>query len=182
MKYFTILIFIIFSNCVYGQASSWGDFFISIEFEKDIPVKQIEVAYYQSAGQNIERINFYPDSLKNTIEISGHHGFVVGASFPVVVFSYKERILNDSNHNGLREEGKIEVENLYYLIIQKDSFSTSDEGFNSKLKFSNEKPNIIIRHKNINGKIKYNVSNEPDYFLPTNEMRISNRLVKVQND
>jgi len=181
MKYITILIFIILSNFTYGQASSWGDFLINIEFEQSIPVEQIEVAYYQSAGQHIEKIKFKTDSLKSTIEISGHHSFVVGAGFPVVVFSYKERILNDSNHNSITDiEEVIEIENLYYLIIQKDSFSTSDEDFHFNLKFSNEKPNIIIRYENISGKLKYNVSNEPDYFLPINEMRISNKLIKVK--
>lgn len=54
-----------------------------------------------------------------------------------------------------------------------------NEDFGKKLKFTNEKPNIIVRYENINGEIRYDVSNEPHYFLPVYEMSISNKLVKV---
>lgn len=179
MKYIAILI--ILSNFTYGQASGSGDFLINIEFEQSIPVEQIKVAYYQSDGQHIEKIKFKTDSLKGTIEIYGHHSFVVGAGFPVVVFSYNERMLFDSNHNSITDiEEVIEIEHLYYLMIQQDNFSTSNEDFRFNLKFSNEKPNIIIKSENINGKIEYNISNEPYYLFPFNEMRMSNKLIKVK--
>lgn len=183
MKNLIFLICIIFSNTIFGQASGSSDFFISVSFEENIPVNEIEVFYYQASNNNIERISFKSDSLKNTIEISGHHSYVVGAGFPVIVFSHKGKKIYDSYFDGSinpRTEKEVtEIQNLYYLIVAKDEFSTSDKDFSMKLKFSNEMPNIIIRYENINGKIRYDVSNKPHYFLPIYEMPISNQLVKV---
>lgn len=180
-KLFILISFILFSGVAFGQASGSSDFFISVEFEDDIPVEEIEAYYYQGSNNNIERINFKPDSLNNTIEISGHHSYVVGAGLPVIVFSQKGTKIYDSHFDGLArvEKEETQIQNLYYLVISRAGFSTADEDFRDKLKFSNKEPNIIIRYKNVNGKIQYNVSNEPHHFLPVYGMSISNKLVKI---
>jgi len=183
MKNLIFLICIIISNTIFGQASNSSDFFINVEFEKDIPVEEIEAYYYQASNNHIERISFKPDSLKNTIEISGHHNYVVGAGLPVIVFSHKGKKIYDSYFDGSTnirvEKEEAEIQNLYYLVISIAGFSSANEDFRKKLKFSNEKPNIIIRYESVNGNIRYNVSNEPHYFLPVYEMSISNKLIKV---
>lgn len=184
MKNLIFLICIIISNTIFGQASNSSDFFINVEFEKDIPVEEIEAYYYQASNNHIERISFKLDSSKNTIEISGHHNYVVGAGLPVIVFSHKGKKIYDSYFDGSTnirvEKEEAEIQNLYYLVISKAGFSSANEDFRKKLKFSNEKPNIIIRYENANGKIRYNISNEPHYFLPVYEMSISNKLVKIR--
>ena len=50
----------------------------------------------------------------------------------------------------------------------------------SEMKFSKEKPNIIVEYKNNSGSINWEVSNYETHFLPMYEMIISNELVKVK--
>lgn len=185
MKNLLIIISILISQFAFGQASNISNFFISVDFEKDIPVSEIEVFYYTASNNNIERINFKTDISKNAIEISGVHNYVVGAGLPVIVFSHKKKMIYNSHFdnydsiNPRKEKEEAEIQNLYYLVISIAGFSSANEDFRKKLKFSNEKPNIIIEHEYINGNVRYNVSNEPHYFLPVYKMSISNQLVKV---
>lgn len=185
MKNLLIIISILISQFVFGQASNISNFYISVDFEKDIPVSEIEVFYYTASNNHIERINFKTDISKNAIEISGVHNYVVGAGLPVIVFSHKKKMIYNSHFdnygsiNPRKENEEAEIQNLYYLVISIAGFSSANEDFRKKLKFSNEKPNIIIELEYINGNVRYNVSNEPDYFLPVYKMSISNQLVKV---
>lgn len=184
-KFYIFLFLIFLSHFAFGQASNISNFFISVDFEKDIPVCEIEVFYYTASNNHIERINFETDTSKNTIEISGVHNYVVGAGLPVIVFSHKKKMIYNSHFdnygsiNPRKEKEEAEIQKLYYLVISIAGFSSANEDFREKLKFSNEKPNIIIEHEYINGNARYNVSNEPDYFLPVYKMSISNQLVKV---
>lgn len=180
-KLFILISFIFLSGVAFGQASASSDFFISVAFENDIPVEEMEVYYYQASNNIVERISFKPDSLRNTIEISGHHHYVVGSGMPVIVFSHKGKKIYDSHFEGLTkvEKEEAEIQDLYYLVISRAGFSTADEDFREKLIFSNENPNIIIRYENVNGKIRYDISNKPHYFLPVYEMSISNKLIKI---
>ena len=97
LKIYIFLIFLSLSHFTFGQASNRSDFFISVEFEENIPVKEIDVYYYKASNNHIERISFKPDSLNNTIEISGHHNYIVGAGLPVFVFSHKGKMIYDSH-------------------------------------------------------------------------------------
>lgn len=184
MKNLIILISIIISHFAFGQASNSSDFLINVVFEENIPVSEIEVFYFKASNNHIERISFNTDSIKNEIEISGHHNYVVGAGLPVIIFSHKGKMIYDSHFDGStnprKEKEEAEIQNLYYLVITQAGFSTSAKNFHKKLRFSNEKPNIIIRYENNSGEIRYNVSNKPHYFLPVYEMSISNQLVKVK--
>ena len=176
MKDFIILIFIIIPNFAFGQASGSGNFMINVKFEKEIPVEELEVYYYETSHNRIDKVNFKLNTIENTIEIFGHNDFVVGAGFPIIVFSHKGKKIYTKTHFAEDNE-ETETLNLFYLIIKQDSFNGGD--FDKELKFSYEKPNIIVRFENINGIIKYKVSKEPTYFLPVYEMSISNKLIKI---
>lgn len=99
-KLYTLVLLLSLSHLVFGQASNSSNFFINVEFEKNIHVEEIEAYYYQASNNIIERISFKPDSSKNTIEISGHHNYVVGAGLPVIVFSHKGKKIYDSYFDG----------------------------------------------------------------------------------
>ncbi|MGJ1503224.1 hypothetical protein [Sphingobacterium multivorum] len=125
-KLFILISFMLLTGVVFGQASGSSDFFISVQFEKNIPVEEIEAYYYQASNNNIDRVNIKPDRLKNTIEILGHHSYVVGAGLPVIVFSHKGKKIYDSHFAGSTRVEKEEtvVQNLYYLVTSRAGFST----------------------------------------------------------
>ena len=157
---------------VFGQASGTADFSIKVKFEKGIPVDKMEAFYFTRSGSRFNKINYKVNASKNEIELFGNNYFIIGAGFPIIVFSYKEEKLYKYDYD-LSER---EVQNLFYLIIKKDRLENLDK----ELKFSKEKPNITVNYKNNKGVINWEISNYETYSLPVYEMPISNELVKVK--
>jgi len=164
--------FILLSTMVFGQGSGTADFSFKVKFKKDIPIEKIEVLYFVKDGSRFNKINYKVNTSNNEIELFGNNYFIIGAGFPTIVFSYKEDKLYKYD-NDLSER---EIQNLFYLIIKKDRLKNLDK----ELKFSKEKPNIIVDYKNNKGVINWEVSNYETHFLPMHEMIISNELVKVK--
>ncbi len=173
-KHYILTFFILFSGLAFGQASGSADFSFNVKFEKDIPLEEIEIFYFNKGGNNFTKINYKLNISDNEIELFGNHHFIVGAGFPLIVFSHKGKMIYETTNE------ETETLNLFYLIIKRDTFHKDDEDFNKELKFSKEKPNVIVGFENVRGKIIYNILYEPTYFLPIYEMSISNQLVKVK--
>jgi hypothetical protein len=66
VRTFTILLItIIWRNLSFGQASDRSEFSFTIEFEKTIPIKKIEVFYFERTYNYFEKVNYKIDKSKN---------------------------------------------------------------------------------------------------------------------
>jgi hypothetical protein len=170
-KLIILVLFFTFSHFIFGQASGSSDFLFEVKFDKNIPIRDIEVHYYPVPGRHFEKVNYSLDCLNNKMKIFGHIHFVVGAPSPKIVFSYKETIKEN-------ESGKInEITSLFYLVSTEEIYESN---LNKEIFFSKEKPNILVEHKNIKGKIIYKIKQFEEYFVPLGFMQsFSNRKIKI---
>jgi hypothetical protein len=170
-KLIILVLFFTFSHFIFGQASSSSDFLFEVKFDKNIPIRNIEVHYYQVPGNHFKKINYSLDCLNNKIKLFGSIDFIVGAPFPTIIFSYKETIKEN-------ESSKInEITSLFYLVSTEETYESN---FNKEILFSKEKPNILVEHKNIKGKIIYKIKQFEEYFIPSDfNVSYSNRKIKI---
>lgn len=84
------LLLCLLSLTAFAQASGSQEVAFKVRFEKDIPVKDLKVYYYATAGSYFERVQFEANSADNSIRISGYNHYVVGVGIPTFVFVQEE--------------------------------------------------------------------------------------------
>ncbi len=169
IKTYIILLFAIISNFAFGQATTTYDFSFKVKFEHDIPVQKIEIYYYEKPGNSFREINYRINTKNNEIELFGRNHCIIGASFPLIVFSNKkEEVYKPTNE-------KAEIQDLFYLITKMDSYYND---FNKELEFSLSYPSIVVSAGYIEEKLVYNVYNFLEIFPPSN-ISISNKMIKI---
>ena len=173
MKNLIVFIFILFPKVFYSQASSSGKFNLTIFFEKDIPVSKLNTYCYEKGGNNITSVIVKIDSENNSITVKGRNHYVTRVNFPILYFSYSEKIQIDENSDQQFERNRI-----FYLV--NDGLTTYDENYN--LKFTKDKPNILIKTENKNGVESFSIENYDDwggnYYFNKN-IKITNNVLKL---
>lgn len=173
MKKLIVFVFILFPIFFYSQASSSGEFNLTISFERDIPVSKISAYTYVKSGNSIETVNVKIDSLSNSITITGTNHYIIPVNFPILYFSYSENIRINKNSNQQLESSK-----FFYLINK--GLVTYDKNY--KLKFSKQKPNILIKAENKNGVETYNIETFDSWdgnYLFLKNLNITNEVLKL---
>ncbi|WP_426277266.1 hypothetical protein ACN9MN_17910 [Chryseobacterium sp. S-02] len=177
MKNLIVLIVILFSKLLFSQASASAQFNLTIYFEKDIPVEKLQTYCYSKAGNAIKTVEVKIDKENNSIILTGTNHFVIPVSFPVLYFSYTDKVrINDQTKQ------ELERNNIFYLVSG-FSISSYDEDKNRIIKFSKEKPNILITSKIENGKKILNIENFKDWDVNHQHFKenldISNTSLKL---
>jgi hypothetical protein len=127
----------------FGQAS-WFDFFsIHVKFDKSIPVSELELSYFERSNNYFDSIHFKIDTIANELEINGCNIYVVGAPFPLIIFSLDEATTRKENSE------IIHVSNMFYLVT---SSIESYVQFDKELLFDKESVALVVSGKNIDGK------------------------------
>ncbi|WP_131725559.1 MULTISPECIES: hypothetical protein [unclassified Chryseobacterium] len=167
-----ILITLLVSVFIHAQASGSTDFKFKVKFDKDIPADKIEVLHFRNGGNYFEKINLKRNITTNEIELSGRNHYIVGAQFPLIVFSFRER-----KNDYYEPEKKIETLNFFYLKIAKDKIGDIDK----EIKFTRQFSALTVDYKYIKEKIVYTiVAKESDYLQ--NEIPVLSELVKVDEN
>lgn len=133
MKNLIILLSILVTNLAFGQRDDGNKFSVKIKFDKDIPVKELQVYYTEADYTNnnsFKNVNYRVHPETNEIELVGENFWIAGnnSNFPLVVFSHSEK--NKYNSNELNEERLKRT--FYYLMNDNYSF---DEDFNKEILF-----------------------------------------------
>ena len=173
MKKLIVFIFILLPKFFYSQASSSGEFNITVSFERNIPVSKISAYSYVKSGNWIKTVNVKIDSLSNSITIKGTNHYIIPVNFPILYFSYSENIRINEDSNQQLERSKI-----FYLINEK--LTTYDENY--ELKFTKDKPNILIKAENKNGVETENVETFDSWdgnYLFLKNLNITNEVLKL---
>ena len=173
MRNLIVFIFILFPLLFYSQASSSGEFNLTISFERDIPVSKLSTYCYAKSGNNIQSVIVKIDCENNSITIRGENHYIFPVNFPILFFSYPENTQINKNSNQQIERNKI-----FYLI--NEGLVTYDKNYN--LKFSKEKPNILIKAENKNGVESYNIENYDNWsgnYLFSKNLNVTNEVLKL---
>jgi hypothetical protein len=178
MKNLILFTLILCSKLLFSQASGSANFSLNINFEKNIPVDQLEIFCYSKNGNTIESVEIKIDKANNSVNIIGRNHFVIPVSFPTLYFSYVDK-------TKLNQHSKQETErkNIFYLVTGL-GIRSYDENINQIIKFSKEKPNVLITSKNENGKMIYKVENLNSWDINTYQylkenLNISNSALKL---
>jgi len=179
MKNIILFIFILFSKFLFSQATDSAGFNLTINFEKDIPVENLQVYCYTKAGNTIQAINIKIDKTSNSINLSGTNSFVIPVNFPTLFFLYTDK----AKLHELSDE-KIERNNVFYLATG-FGITSYNENINHIVRFSKEKPNILITLKNKNGQRLYEVQNFDFWEIGTNQylkenLNLSNSTLRLK--
>lgn len=159
MKKLIVFLFIFCSKLFFAQASSSAQFNLTIYFEKNIPVEKLQAYCYTKAGNTIKAIDVKVDKENNSVILTGTNHFVIPVSFPILYFSYTDKVkINDQTKQ------ELERNNIFYLVSG-FSISSYAEDKNRIIQFSKEKPNILITSKIENGKEILDIENFKDWDI-----------------
>ncbi|MBD8084047.1 hypothetical protein [Chryseobacterium caseinilyticum] len=171
-KKYLILLTLLLCIFMHAQASGCADFKFKVKFDKDIPVAKIEVLHVRNGGNYFEKINLKRNIIANEIEFSGRNHYIVGAQFPLIVFSFRER-----KNDYYAPEKKMETLNFFYLKIARDKIGDIDK----EIKFTRMFSVLTVDYKYLKEKIVYTiVAKESDYLQ--NEIPVLSELVKVNEN
>ena len=148
-----------FSKLLFSQAAISENFSLTINFEKNIPIKRLEAYYYNKPNNYIYSFEIKTNDFDNSITIKGKNHFIVDVKFPTIYFIYTD----NSNQ-------ELERKNIFYLVTG-EGISSYNENINQIIKFSTEKPNILVSAENVNGKLIYQIEN-----YTSNDIKYSNDL------
>lgn len=171
-KNYLLLITLLLSLFMHAQASGSADFMFKVKFDKDIPINKIEVLHFSTGGSYFKKIDLKRNSTNNEIEFSGINHYIVGAKFPLLVFSFRERSKDRYN-----AEKETETLKFFYLKIAKDKIGDIDK----EIRFTRQFPVLKVEYQYINEKIVYSVSAEKADYLHE-EVPVINELVKVDEN
>ncbi len=160
MKNLILLIVILFSKLFFAQASGSANFSLKIDFEKNIPVDQLEIFCDIKAGNTLKSVEVKIDKAYNSVSISGVNHFVIPVNFPTLYFSY----IDKTKLNGHSEQ-VIERKNIFYLVTGQGIMSY-DNNNGQNIRFSKELPNILITSNYQNKKDSYRIQ----YFTPDSNL------------
>ena len=144
-----LLILTGWGNVIFAQASSWSEFKITVEFNNDIPIEDVDVSYYKKSGNWFDRIGIERDSVSNQITISGQNEYITLVSFTTLVFTLSERTID------VRTNDSINMTTQFFLFTNGlESFD--EERIDLKvIKFTKDKPCVLIN--GIRRPDKYNI-------------------------
>lgn len=177
MKNLILLTGIFFSKLFLAQASGIANFSLKIDFEKNIPVDQLEIFSNIKAGNTLKSVEVKIDKANNSVSISGVNHFIIPVNFPTLSFLYTEKTkLNEYS------EQVMERKNIFYLVTGNGITSySSNNGQN--IRFSKELPNVLITSEYQDKDKLYRIQ----YFSPDNNishyfnenLEISNSVLKL---
>ena len=168
-KNYLILLTLLLCIFMHAQASGSANFKFKVKFDKGIPIDKIEVLHIRNGGNYFEKINLKRNIIANEIEFSGRNHYIVGAQFPLLVFSFRK-----TNKDYYAPEKKIETLKFFYLKIDNDNVGHIDR----EIKFTHAFPGLTISYKYIKGETVYNVSAKKEDYL-TADFPVISELVKV---
>lgn len=147
-----------------GQASDSQDITLTVHFEIAIPVENIEVYYFDKGRSHFTNISYKVNKAENSITLKGTNDYIVGAAFPTLFFSIKDREVT--------EWGEVKkVANIYYLI-SKGRFNPEELPV---INFEKQNANIYIE----NSGSKARIWAEPTGFGPQLPYQAGNKIYKV---
>lgn len=132
MKPFTIFLALfsgLLSAGAFAQAGSSGTFTLRVTFERKIPVNDLEVFYIVKNGNHIDSMAMKADTARNELLIYGHNDYIIGVSFPTLVFSLRSKEKPGSIFN-------------FYLFSTGSLFSYTGEQ-TKKILFTYKEPNVV---------------------------------------
>ncbi len=153
----TFLIIFYWSNYAFAQASETSEFSINIKFDTNIPLDKIGVYFYERTNNYFEKINYKINTDKRELQLFGKNHYVsgVGYAFPTIVFSYNEKVTDEHSNQ------EVEIERLFFLVT--DYFDTYPKDFDTEIKFTDEKPNILVKRERIKTDFIYETENITDF-------------------
>lgn len=178
MKNLVLFIFILFSKLFFAQASGSANFSLKIDFEKNIPVDQLEIFCNIKDGNTLKSVEVKIDKANNSIIISGINHFIIPVNFPTLSFSYTDK----SKLNEYSEQ-IIERKHIFYLVTGYGITSYSNNN-GQNIRFSKELPNVLItseyQDKNKLYRIQYFTPDCNIYNYFDGNLEISNSVLKLK--
>lgn len=144
------LCLLLFPLLCYSQASTTGNFEIIVQFDRSIPVDNLDVSFYKTNGQEFNTIHYSTSPAENSIKISGSNSYIIGTSFPTLLFSYKTIVKKnylkptDDNKNGMvSADEPVETTAIFYLITG-HYIGSYDEPVKQAIRFSKTDASILV--------------------------------------
>lgn len=123
---------------MFAQASGSSDFKITVQFDAEIPVMNVSAYYTRKSGTWFDAIGIERDSSSNQLIISGHNSYITRVTFPPLVFSISERVLD------VRTNDSVDVTTQFILLTKEFESFDEKEITLKTIHFSKNKPCVLI--------------------------------------